>query len=81
MFSCVSEWVFVYISSVPGIQNGYNRTQFLRILDRLVDFWRPLLSNQSADDAFHAVDYNYSPWPYIDDLYDNRAAYVNVICN
>ncbi len=71
----------MYISSVPGIQNGYNRTQFLRILDRLVDFWRPLLSNQSADDAFHAVDYNYSPWPYIDDLYDNRAAYVNVICN
>ncbi len=79
VWSCVPQYVSVSFPLVPDIQYGYNRTQFLDVLDRLVDFWRPLLSNQSADDAFHAVDYNYSPWPYIDDLNDNRAAYIHVI--
>ncbi len=80
--SCLQLYDRIFVSShviVPGIQYGYNRTQFLETLDLLVDIWRPLLSNESAEDAFHAVDYNYSPWPYIDDLGENRAAYINVI--
>ncbi len=79
MWNCNSQKSASLSHSVPDIQYGYNRTQFLEALDRLVDFWRPLLGNQSAEDAFHAMDYNYSPWPYIDNPYDNRAAYIDVI--
>ena len=51
-----------------SLLGGFNRTEFLFFLERnLFSIWAPLFDNETAEEIFNAVDWNYAPWPYIED--------------
>ena len=56
-----------------------NRTYFQRVLrDRIMRVWAPRFDNETFEDAFQAVDWNYSEWPHIYDNENNRQSFVRV---
>ena len=40
--------------------------------------YEPRLSNRTAEDSYRAFDYQYTPWPHIDDTEANRNMLVRV---
>ncbi len=63
----------VLCNSVPGFQEGWDRDGFLGIVNFIVtNFAKPWYGKRTAEDVINAIDYNYSPWPYVEDQYENR---------
>ena len=61
------------------MEGGFNRSEFNRLLyERYVTIWEEQLTEQQAQDAFWAVNFQYTPWPYIEDEELNRDAFVDV---
>ena len=67
-------------SVIPeSIQGGFNHSEWMYHLETdLMSIWAPLMYNDTYDEFLHAIEYNYSPWPYIEDEYANRDAYNKV---
>ena len=82
--SFVFEWhrlhVFNYLlSSSPsvlglnGTDDGFSREQFEEIIEFAVDTFTPALPDpERAGILKAAMDFQYSPWPYINDGNKNR---------
>ena len=59
-------------------QGGFNRTEFLRYLRRLVEVITFTDSDHKVEHVFQAMAFQYTPWPTIDDLEANRQELVQV---
>ena len=61
------------------MEGGFNRSEFNRLLyERLLDIFIDSLTEEQADDAYAAVNFMYTPWPYLEDEELNRDAFVDV---
>ena len=61
------------------MEGGFNRSEFNRLLyERLLDIFIDSLTEEQADDAYAAVNFMYTPWPYLEDEGLNRDAFVDV---
>ena len=53
--------------------------------ERLLGIWSPQMEqlNDTAtiEAVYENVDFNYAPWPYVEDRYQNREAFNKVILN
>ncbi len=63
---------------MSGSEDGFNRTEFLDHLNNRVNRWVGLLGEDTAEEVVYALDYNYSPWPYVEDREANRQAFTEV---
>ena len=62
-----------------SLEGGFNRSEFEFLLwDRLLAFWEDQLTPEQALDAFYATNFQYTPWPYLEDEELNRDAFVDV---
>ena len=62
------------------MEGGFNRTEFNTLLyTRLLDIFYDSLTEQQAEDAYWAVNFMYTPWPYLEDEELNRKAFIDVI--
>ena len=60
-----------------SMNGGFNRSEWEYLLyDRYVKIWEDSLTEQQAEDAFYAVNFMYTPWPYLEDEALNRDAFV-----
>ena len=56
-----------------------NRSYFsYAIEEQIVGFFSPRMSNTTAEDCSRALDYNYTPWPHLNDTDMNRDRLVKV---
>lgn len=65
---------FYTMTMIPeSVFGGFNHSEWLHHLAKdLLKYWAPLFDNETYMDVVRALEYNYSPWPYIDDEYQNR---------
>ena len=62
-----------------SLEGGFNRSEFEYLLyNRYVKIWEASMTEQQADDAYAAVNFMYTPWPYLEDEELNRDAFVDV---
>ena len=56
-----------------SLLRGFTEEEFhFYIRNRLLAIWEPLMDNKTVEDAFQALIWGYTPWPYVDDMYNNR---------
>jgi hypothetical protein len=69
-----------FISVIPEAwDGGFNRTEFQRILrTNLIGIWADQFDDETEEDAYQATDFQYTPWPYIEDKALNRYAFNQV---
>ena len=61
------------------MEGGFNRSEFEQLLyDRLLNIFVDSLTPEQAEDAYWAVNFQYTPWPYLEDEELNRDAFVDV---
>ena len=61
------------------MDGALNRTAFNTLLyTRLLAIFYDSLTEQQAEDAYWAVNFMYTPWPYLEDEELNRKAFVDV---
>ena len=76
------KWIDIIWSQtdIPeALDGGFNRSEFNFLLqDRLLAIWEASLTPEQANDAYWAVNYHYTPWPYLEDEDLNRQAFVDV---
>ena len=67
-------------SDIPeSLEGGFNRSEFeFYLWDRYIAIWEDSLTEQQALDAFYAVNFMYTPWPYLEDEELNRLAFNDV---
>ncbi len=68
----VISYLYLFCYTVPGWEDSWDREGFLEALQYLGDYVEPRFGNKTVKDLVSALDYNYSPWPYLDDHDDNR---------
>ena len=62
-----------------SLEGGFNRSEFEYLLyNRYVKIWEASMTEQQADDAYYAVNFMYTPWPYLEDEELNRDAFTDV---
>jgi len=63
-----------------SLLGGFNRTEYLYWFRRnLWSIWEPLFDEETGEEVFNAIDFNYAPWPYLNDEYENREAFNKMI--
>jgi hypothetical protein len=61
---------------LPDTSGGFNRSEFERNLrDNLLVFFTAMFPPEREEDVFNAINWYYSPWPHVDDVYANRDAF------
>ena len=69
-----------FLDIPEALDGGFNRSEFQFLLwDRYVAIWEDQLTEQEALDAYWAIDFMYTPWPYLEDEELNRDAFTDVI--
>ena len=79
--SALSDYVLSLLIVVPGVvvDGCCNRTYFSYALQELImGYFRPRLSNITEEQCYHALDFNYTPWPHIHNTDSNRNMLVKV---
>lgn len=67
------------VAVVPGSMFGCcNQTRFQLVLAQYIEPWSVRLDNDTVQDIFNALDWRYTPWPYLYDNELNREALVSV---
>ena len=62
-----------------ALEGGFNRSEFNFLLyDRYVRIWNASVTPEQAEEAYWAVNYFYTPWPYLEDEDLNRDAFTDV---
>ena len=62
------------------MDGGFTREQFeYHLREDLLGMWSPQFDAQTTEDAFEAMNFFYSPWPFVNDTDLNREAF-NVVC-
>ena len=58
------------------MEGGFTREEFeYHLRTDLISFWEPQLEPKQTEDAFQALNFFYSPWPYTNDTDLNREAF------
>ena len=76
--------IYSFSSVIPSsLLGGFTRSEFHDHLEnRLLAIWspqaEPFNDSLTMEKAFWAIDYNYAPWPYVEDEYENRDAFNEV---
>jgi hypothetical protein len=64
------------IAVLPDTSGGFNRSEFERNLrDNLLVYFTAMFPPEREEDVFNAINWYYSPWPHVDDVYANREAF------
>ena len=68
------------IVDIPeSMDGGFTHEEFeYHLREDLLGFWSPQLDAKTTEDAFQALSFFYSPWPYIENEILNREAF-NVV--
>ena len=68
------------IVDIPeSMEGGFTHEEFeYHLREDLLGFWSPQLDAKTTEDAFQALSFFYSPWPYIENEILNREAF-NVV--
>jgi len=78
---CSDDGSLYTIYFIPEANDGgFTREEFQYYLrERLVGIFTPALDEEVGENAYQAFDWKYTPWPYIDDLDENREAFNKMI--
>jgi len=79
---CKDDGSLYTIYFIPEANDGgFTREEFQHLLrERLVGIFAPSVdSEEIVENAYQAMDWKYTPWPYIDDLDENREAFNKMI--
>ncbi len=56
-----------------ALEDGFTKDEFhFYIRDRLLGIWSAQMDNKTEEDAFQGLIWNYTPWPYLENKYENR---------
>jgi len=68
---------FYTVAFIPeSMEGGFTREEFHYYLqNNLLNMWAPSFDEKTNEDIFRATDFQYTNWPYIDDLDLNRDAF------
>ena len=74
---CRDDGSFYTLLYVPEANegDGFTREEFHFFLKhRLIAMWEEQMDNDTYDAVFNAMDFYYSPWPHLDNKWENREA-------
>ena len=62
------------------MEGGFTREEFqFHLREDLLGMWTPQLDEKMNEDVYQALDWYYTPWPYLNDTEMNRQAFNKVI--
>jgi carboxylesterase type B len=78
---CRDDGSLFTIFFIPEANNGgFTREEFeFYLRTRLVDIFKPAMSDEVYEQSYAVLDWKYTPWPYIDDEEANRQAFNKLI--
>lgn len=70
----------LHMIDIPeALEGGFNRSEFNQLLyERYLAIWEAQLTPEQAANTYWGVNFEYTPWPHIEDEELNRKAFVDV---